>query len=147
MSLVAQEIEFDAALLDAVSKRLGLRRVILFGSRATREPPPLPESDIDLAISFTAPACRASWWDCHTELASVFPDAQVDLAFLADANPLFRWEIARDGLLLWGDPLDHLEFRAFAFRDFMDSGDLRALERSLFEKKLAWIRRRLHAAA
>lgn len=147
MRLLAPASDFEPALLDEVSKRLGLRMVILFGSRATGEPRPLPDSDIDLAICFAAPDRRASWWESYTELAPVFPLAQLDLVLLSDADPLFRWEIARAGVLLWGDPLDHMEFRAFAFRDFVDSGDLRALEARLCEKKLAWVRRRLHGSA
>jgi uncharacterized protein len=80
-------------------------------------------------------------------LSPPFGDASLDLAFLDHADPLFRWEIMRQGVLLWGDPDDFLEFRSFAFRDFVDSEDLRALERILFEKKLAYIRRQLDAAA
>jgi uncharacterized protein len=86
-------------------------------------------------------------WACHEALADVFPDAPLDLVLLPDADPLFRWEITRAGVLLWGDPLDFLEYRAFAYRDFVDSAGLRALERVLFEKKMALIRERLNAAA
>lgn len=35
---------------------------------------------------------------------------------------------------------DFLEYKAFAFRDFLDSEDLRALEEKLFQKKMAFIR-------
>jgi len=43
--------------------------------------------------------------------------------------------------------MEHLEYRAFAFRDFVDSGDLRALERRLSEKKLERIKEILGAPA
>lgn len=137
----------DGALLDAACRRLGLRMLVLFGSYATGTPGQGPDSDVDLAMAVQAGHPRSSIWEYHTELAAVFPDQSLDLVFLADADPLFRWEIVRHGTLLWGDPLDYLEYRAFAFRDFIDSADLRALERRLFEKKMAFVRQRLHAAS
>lgn len=85
--------------------------------------------------------------DIHGQLTRAFPGDSIDLAFLRNVDPLFRWEIVRDGRLLWGDPVDFLEYRAFAFRDYVDSADLRALERALFLKKMAMIHRVLDAAA
>ena len=108
-------VEFDARKLTAVGERLGLRMVILFGSRATGSPPPAAESDLDLAVAFSS-GHRVSWWDAHRELSAVFPAHVVDLVFLADADALFRWEILGAGVLLLGDPIEHLELRAFAFR-------------------------------
>jgi hypothetical protein len=49
--------------------------------------------------------------------------------------------------LLFGDVDEFLEYRAFAYRDFVDSADLRALERTLSDYKLKRIRERLRAAS
>lgn len=144
---VRDQLGVDEALLDQVCSSLGVRMLVLFGSRATGTPPPMPESDLDLAVSMVERDEQRGFWDIYRELNRVFSDASLDLAFLKDADPLFRWEIMRAGVLLWGDPDDFLDFRAFAFRDFVDSADLRALERTLFAKKLAYLRRHLHAAA
>lgn len=119
--------------------------VVLYGSRATGSPPPLPESDLDVAISF-AVVSPPGFWECYRDLAEVFADHSLDLVPLANQDTLFRWEVMRDGVLLWGDPIEHLEHRAFAYRDFVDSADLRRLEKALFEKEMAFIRRRLNAA-
>lgn len=147
MNIVGNSIEYDQAALESASRRLGLRRVVLFGSHATAEPAPGPDSDVDVAVSHTGPRDRSAFWELHDALGEVFPGRPLDLVFFEDADPLFRWEIVRHGVLLYGDPLDYLEYRAFALRDFVDSADLRALERVLFEKKMAFIRRRLSAAA
>ncbi|MBL8501919.1 MAG: hypothetical protein JNL78_00655 [Rhodocyclaceae bacterium] len=77
----------------------------------------------------------------------MFPDYSLDAVFLSDADPLFRWEIMRDGLLLHGDPIEFLEYRAFAYKDFVDSAGLRRVEAALFRKRMDWIREQLHAAA
>ena len=87
------------------------------------------------------------WLELNKQLAATMPDAMLDIVFLADADPLFRWEIMDQGVLLYGDIDDFLEYRAFAYRDFVDSADLRRLERALFEKKMAMIRERLRAAS
>jgi predicted nucleotidyltransferase len=140
-------LHIDRPALDAACARLALRLVVLYGSHATGEPPAGPDSDVDLALGFERGAEREGWWECHEALRAAFPGAPLDIAFLADADPLFRWEIMRQGKLLWGDPMDYLEYRAFAFRDFVDSADLRALEGRLFDRKMALIHERLRAAS
>jgi predicted nucleotidyltransferase len=137
---------FDPSALEAGCERLGVTMVVLFGSRASGRPPPGPDSDLDMAVSFDRPDDAPGLLACHGELADVFPGEALDLVFLQRADPLFRWEIMREGRLVRGDEMEFLEYRAFAYRDFVDSADLRALERTLFEKKLALIRRRLDGA-
>ena len=137
---------FDEAQLDTTARRLGLRNVILFGSHATGSPPPGPESDLDVAITLGTPE-PPGFWECHSALGAVFPDHSLDLVLLRDADPLFRWEIMRAAVLLWGDIDEFLELRAFAYRDFVDSADLRALERTLSERKLAHIQELIRAAS
>ncbi len=147
MSSPNTRLDFDHAGLEAVSQRLGVRTVVLFGSFSTGSPPPGRDSDVDLAVSCSADRSRPSLWALYRELDPIFVGRTLDIVFLADADPLFRWEILAEGALLHGDPIEFLETRAIAFRDFVDSADLRALERTLFEKKIAFIRRRLNAAA
>lgn len=136
----------DHALLDEICRLLGVRMLVLYGSRATGTPAPTPESDLDLAVRLERGSEDLRFWELYEELTRVFPDASLDLVVLRGLDPLFRWEVMRDGRLVWGDPLDHLEYRAFAYRDFVDSADLRALERTLFEKKMAFVREALRAA-
>lgn len=145
MTHSASEIAYDAGMLRGVCERQGIRLLVLFGSRATGMPSPRRESDADLAFSMM-PGKVPDTWQIQAGLAEVFSDIQVDLASLAAADPLFRWEIMRDAVLLWGSPDDFHELRAFAYRDFMDSADLRALERILSEKKLERIKERIRAA-
>lgn len=147
MDCATGPLKYDAEALATECERLGLRRVILFGSHATGVPASGPDSDIDLAVSFFAGRDRQTIWDIHRSFGSVFDGESLDIVFLSEADPLFRWEILSGGILLHGDELDFLELRAFAFRDFVDSADLRRLEAVLFEKKMALIRQRLNAAA
>lgn len=86
-------------------------------------------------------------WAYHEALGELFPGESLDLSFIDGADPLFRWEILRRGALLWGDPDAYCELRAFAFKEFVDSADLRELEQTLSERKLARVKQLLGAAS
>jgi hypothetical protein len=89
--------------------------------------------------------CRTEeFLDCYADLAEVFRRYSLDLVRLEDADPLLRHEILHQGILLRGDPDLFCEYRAYAYRDFVDSSDLFALEDRLFRKKMARMKERLH---
>jgi predicted nucleotidyltransferase len=140
MEIMREELERDC-------ERLGVWLLVLFGSQSPGGLPPRPGSDVDLALSFGRGASRVPVLDLHEQLAPAFPGGQLDIVLLHDADPLFRWEIMERATLLYGDVDDFLEYRAFAYRDFMDSADLRALERILSDRKMKRIRERLRAAS
>jgi predicted nucleotidyltransferase len=133
--------------LERTCERLGVRLLVLFGSHSPGGLPPGPGSDVDVALSFRRDEARVAVLDLHEQLAAAFPSGQLDIVLLHDADPLFRWEIMERATLLYGDVDEFLEYRAFAYRDFMDSADLRALERTLSDRKMKRIRERLRAAS
>ncbi len=139
-------VSYDAQRLERVCQELGLQLVILYGSRSTGTPPPGPESDVDLALVGRSDGSLEWWGAASQALSDVFAGYEVDVVLLRQADPLFRYEILSGGTLLYGEPLDFLEYKAFAYRDFMDSADLRALEETLFHKKMAFISQELHGA-
>jgi len=133
--------------LERSCERLGVRLLVLFGSRSPGGLPPGPGSDVDLGLSFDRGAARVPVLDLHEQLAPAFPGGQLDIVLLHDVDPLFRWEILERATLLYGHIDAFLEYRAFAYRDFMDSADLRALERTLSDRKMKRIQERLRAAS
>lgn len=141
-----EDLRYDVAKLESACRDLGVSMLVAYGSRAGGRPGPTPESDLDLALRGPGPPS----WDrlsvCLRRLGDVFPDYPLDLVFLGEADPLFRWEIMGNGMLLFGDPLAFLEYRAFAYKDFVDSADLRRVEQVLFRKRMDWIRKQLHVS-
>lgn len=134
----------DAGKLAAVAARFGLRLVILFGSRAERNSAAGPDSDCDIAVL----GCpKGEYWELFKALQDAVPDAPVDLVEIERADPLFRHEIFRNSVLLYGDPDLFCEYFGFAYKDFVDSADLRELEHTLFTKRMARIRERLYGSA
>lgn len=120
--------------------------LILFGSRATSPPLITPESDLDLAVLLNPEQPANRFIECIQDLFELFFLYDADIALLNYTDPLFRYEVMKDGVLLFGDLDDFLEYRAFAFRDFMDSKDLRDLEEQLYKKKMAYISKELDEA-
>ena len=134
------ELSFDPQALHAVAAGLGLKLVVLYGSHARQRPPPGPDSDVDLALL----GCpREKLLEADLQLSGLFPNHDLDVVRLEDADPLFRQEIMSVGRLLWGDPDLFCEYRAYAFRDYVDSADLRRLEQTLQRRKLAWLEEQL----
>ena len=59
---------------------------------------------------------------------------KIDLTDLNNANILLRYEITRNGIILFGDPQDYEELRAFSFRDYIDAKSLFELEDIIIKK-------------
>lgn len=140
-------MDMDRRVLEEACQQLGVRLLMLFGSHAAGGLHPRPDSDVDVAVALQRDALRPGYFELHERLSRAFPGRPLDVVFIADADPLFRWEIMDRAVLLIGDIDEFLELRAFAYRDFVDSADLRALEQTLFEKKMALIAERLNAPA
>ncbi|GAB4471894.1 MAG: hypothetical protein OHK0044_15280 [Burkholderiaceae bacterium] len=131
----------DRKRLAETAAGFGLRLVVLFGSHARGRQ--RPDSDCDVAV---AGCPRQRFWELNDALQEALTgSALLDLVRLEDADPLFRQEIMRDAVLLYGDPDLFCEYRAFAYRDFVDSADLFELERTLLRRKLARLKETLGA--
>jgi predicted nucleotidyltransferase len=96
-------------------------------------------SDLDIAILGNIRVSFDELLQIHGELADIFGDNQereLDLKTLHNVDSLFRYQVVRDGTLLYGNPTEYQEFKAYAFRDYMDSKDLRELEAALLKKSV-----------
>ncbi len=132
-------LHVSIAALRRASAELNLALVVLFGSRATGSPPPGPESDVDLAV-LEKSGRRGRLLRIGRRLDAAVAGAPLDLVLLSEADPLLRHEIMSGGKLLYGRVGDFLEFKAYAYRAWVDSQDLLRLEDALLEKKLNWLR-------
>lgn len=116
--------------LKKVAEKYSLKFVILHGSFATGKEH--KGSDLDIAVLGKAPELlREKILQLHNDFADVFgdgPERELDLKTLHNIDSLFRYYVTRDGVLLCGNTADYEEYKAYAFRDYMDSKDLRDLE-------------------
>lgn len=121
-----------------IGKKYDLRFIILHGSCAKGTPQ--KGSDLDIAVLGSKKLSFEETLKIHGELADIFGDnreRELDLKTLHGVDPLFRHEVTCDGVLLYGDPTDYEEFKAYAYRDYIDSSDLRELEFTLLKKSIS----------
>ena len=123
--------------LEKIGRSHDLCFIILHGSQATGTAG--AGSDVDVAVLGSRPLPFDEYLALFGELAEVFGEGsgrELDLKTLHGVDPLFRYQVTRGGILLYGDPTAYEEFKAFAFRDYMDSADLRELEKLLLQKSI-----------
>ncbi len=134
MSEGEQVISLDAVLpaLREVYMRYGVGLAYLYGSQARGDAGPL--SDVDIAILFQPEVSRRQRDDrvphVTGELMSIFKRSDVFIADLAEATPLLRYRVYRDGLLLFcADDRLRVKFMTEALRDYEDTQPLRDVQR------------------
>lgn len=136
-------LTFDQNALVAAVRELGLELVVTFGSRGSGDLVPTEDSDLDVAVLDLQPFTPGRFHDVQDRLSQIVGSYNLDLSFLTQADPYFRFEIFRTGCRLCGDPQLYFEQEAYVFKSYVDADDLNALERDLFVKKLAMIDRSL----
>ena len=116
-----------------------IRFIVLFGSQTqtiSRE-----WADFDIAVSVQGGKSFMSDFELYSRildgLSTILgiPYDKIDLSDLDNANILLRYEITLKGELLYGNELDYLELKSFAFRDYIDAGKLNDLETLLIRKR------------
>lgn len=99
----------------------GVRLAYLFGS-ALREPAP---DDVDLAVLMR----EGSALDLYPDLVRALGTDRLDLVDLATAPPLLRFQVVRDGVVLFreGEEVEN-EFELAAIREYRDTRHHRAIQ-------------------
>jgi uncharacterized protein len=129
------EVTFDPIQLAEIAREFNLKFVILHGSYATGLA--RKDSDVDIAVLGRA----AISFDESLKLSGALSDVlhvpgflDLDFKTLDKTDPLFRYEVIRDGKLLYGDPADYEEYKAIATRTYEDTRPLLELEQHLARK-------------
>ncbi len=126
--------------LDRISRKYNIRFVILHGSYAKGFPH--IGSDLDIAVVGNTPFSFDTILELFGPFGTIFGNNQnreLDLKTLHGADPLFRYLVAHDGILLYGDITDFNEFKAYAARAYEDSKKLFHLEEIMVKKHNAYL--------
>jgi predicted nucleotidyltransferase len=125
----------------AIARRYGIRLLLQFGSTVTGSLH--PRSDVDIAVLLDRPplALEAHGALLH-ELQTLFPDREVDLAFLNHADPLFLQRVVERCRLLHGHSADLQRLRLYAFKRYQDHRRFLDLERRFVARALTGLPRR-----
>lgn len=125
--------------LDEFARQNQIRSIVLFGSQL--QVLPREGADFDIAVSREERRPLMSDFNLYSQilegLSAILGIAyeKIDLTDLDRANILLRYEITSGGRLLYGDELEYLELKSFAFRDYVDAVRLRDLEDFLIRKR------------
>lgn len=131
-----------------IGKKFDLRFVILHGSYALGKE--RPDSDLDIALVGKQEIPSEVFFDLYGKLSDALAGQGIqdfDIKTLHHVDPFFRYLVVKDGILLYGNPTEYEEFKAFAFSDFMDSADLRRLELQMTLYKQKYLDQRYSSAA
>ena len=122
-------IEYNKKQLTRIALKYKLKFVILHGSYATGRSH--KGSDLDIAVLAKKELGFKQMLKLYGELADIFGDntrRELDMKTLNRVDSLFRYEVTRDGVLLYGDPTDYEEYKAVSYRMYEDAKPLRDLE-------------------
>jgi len=122
--------------INQIGEKYNLRLILLYGSFARGEN--RLNSDIDIAVLGKKPITLDTLLSISSEMPFIFEDnkrKELDLTSLHDVNPLFRFYVMRDSILLYGKSIDYYSFKAYAFRDYQESQSLLKLMDILINKR------------
>ncbi len=135
------KMHFNKTRLASIAKNYGLKFIILHGSYANGSPD--KESDLDIAVLAEKPLDFNAELKLHGLIEQAFslpPSGEFDFKTLNRVDPFFRYQVVRQGKLLYGNKTDYEDYKAFAQRAFLeDARPLLELEQHLaykFQKHL-----------
>lgn len=129
--------------LQKIGRKHHLRFLVLHGSYAKSTPH--QRSDLDIAYMCKRKDTFEKYLKIFQDLSEVLGNSvkrELDLKPLHNVDSLFRFYVVRDGILLYGNKTEYAEFRAYAYKDYMDSFDLRRLQDILLRKSIKILSRR-----
>ena len=123
-----------AAALKRFSEEHGIMLIILYGSRADGTAD--EDSDWDVAVMFRRGQRPQDWLRVFSLLQSFF-EPELDLAEVSsDSDPLFRWEVFREGIPLYQDEPGRFDREFFAAQKvYWDTEKFRRMEWEMIEEK------------
>lgn len=128
--------------LKIISKKYNLKIIVIYGScvKGTQK----KGSDLDIGVLGKEEIEFDDLLDLTGDLEEVFPKrgrSNLDIKSLHRIDPLFRWQVMRDSILIFGSHFDYISFKIYAWRAFQDSQSLFRLEEAMAKKGLALLNR------
>ena len=120
----------------ALAARHGVVLLLQFGSSVSGATH--AHSDLDLAVLVKhVPRSLEAHAALVQDLQDLFPDAEVDLAFINRADPLFLKKITESCRLLHGSAQALRQLEIYAFKRYQDHKKYLAMERHFVARSLA----------
>ena len=131
-------MKVDKERIEKYAFEQGIRFIVLFGSQVVGNRG--ENSDYDMAV-LTTKEKNISVLENYSEILDFLskvldiPDYRIDLTNLNKANPFLKYEVVSSGKLLYGNEDEYADYRAGAFKEYIDSQPLFHLEKYLIKKR------------
>ncbi len=134
------------SMLDPIGERYNLRLMVVYGSWAKGVAD--ERSDLDIGVlstklEFEFDTLLSLWADLEEMLSPQRGFAELDVKSLHKVDPLFRWQVMKDSILIYGSEFDYVSFKIYAWRDYQESQSLFRLEETMAKKGLVLLRKGL----
>lgn len=126
--------------IQQLGKKYNLKLILLYGSFARGENH--PGSDVDIAVLGKEAINLDTLLSIYSEMYAIFGQNQqgeLDLNSLHNVNPIYRFYVMRDSILLFGKTVDYYSFKAYTFRDYQESQSLLKLMDILIYKRQKYL--------
>lgn len=117
-----------------IAEKYNILFIIIYGSVAKGDIK--EESDIDIALLGKKEISFNNLIAINNDFIDIFNNDKIDIKSLHNTNPLFRYEVTKDGMLLYGDKEDYIRYRIYAFRSFCESKKLFNIKKEQTKKQI-----------
>lgn len=127
--------------LKAIGKRYNLRLAVVYGSwaRGTAK----FGSDLDIGVLGKEEIEFDNLLDLAGDLEEIFSKknrGELDVKSLHRIDFLFRWQVMKDSILIYGSHFNYISFKIYAWRAFQESQSLFCLEEAMAKKGLTLLK-------
>lgn len=130
-------MDFDKERKEKVAKvavRRNLMFVMLYGSQVQKIKH--INSDVDIAVLGNKEVTFNDIVELNNDFSDILRVKEIDVKSLHNVDPFFRYQVLKNGILLYGCQRDFNSFRAYAFRDYCDSKSLLKLKLKIINKRI-----------
>ena len=130
------KLDLDKKLkIKQIARENGILLAVAFGSKAKGKQ--RVDSDLDIAVLTSKKPTYQLFGELFGKFSQIFKKENVDLRFLNEADPFFRHQVSKNGVLLFGNQHQYNLFKMYAYRSFIDDGRkyFPYLEKSIKEKQ------------
>ncbi len=119
--------------IQEIGRSHDLKLLVLYGSRAKGTAN--VQSDVDVAVLGNQGIDADGYSALYQELSKLFGNT-LDLKSLHNTNVLFKYQVMKDAILLYGKHLDFVKFKVYAVNAYVDAKSLFRLQEQLVNQRI-----------